>query len=140
MAFRPMGADVNQSPRSILIAYDGDCPFCSSYIRWMRLKSTVGSVELVDCRDRPDLVESYCKRGYDVNDGMIVEFGDQIYYGADAVWLLANLSSRVTLWNKFNQLVFSSRALSAALYPALKLGRLVTLRLLGRSLIPTPER
>ena len=106
----------------------------------MRLKNAIGTIDLIDCRDRPDLVASYLNRGYDINDGMIVEYGDQVYYGADAVWLLANLTSPVTVWNRFNQLVFSSKILSAALYPALKLGRLITLRILGRDLIPTPER
>ena len=33
------------------IVYDGDCPFCSRYVKLVRLREALGSVDLVNARD-----------------------------------------------------------------------------------------
>ena len=33
-----------------MIIYDGDCVFCSHYVRFVRLRETVGPVALIDAR------------------------------------------------------------------------------------------
>ena len=32
------------------IIYDGHCPFCHEYVRLVRIRKVVGSVELIDLR------------------------------------------------------------------------------------------
>ena len=32
------------------IIYDGECPFCSKYVRLIQLKKTIGYVELINAR------------------------------------------------------------------------------------------
>ena len=115
----------------IRIVYDGDCPFCSRYVRLLRLRENF-TVELVNARDAPDRASALAARGFDLDEGMLVEHGDAVYHGADAVWILASLSSRATLWNRFNAAIFRSRRLSALFYPLLRAGRNLVLRLLGR--------
>ena len=41
-------------PRNYLL-YDGDCPFCTNYVRMVQLRKAVGPVALLNMRDHPDL-------------------------------------------------------------------------------------
>ena len=53
-----------------LIIYDGQCVFCSNYVRFMRLRDTVGHVELIDARTQDPRIGEYWSQGYDLNEGM----------------------------------------------------------------------
>lgn len=118
-----------------VIIYDGDCIFCKSYTRFVRLRETVGPVELIDARSGHPMVLEYQRQGYDLNEGMLFVYKGQVYHGSDAVHALGGLSSSVSIFNRINRLVFSHRILAKALYPLLKAGRRVTLLLRGKSLI-----
>ena len=59
----------------------------------------------------------------------------RLYHGAAAMNLLAILGSGETLFNRLNRLLFLHPNWARRLYPLLVRGRLIPLRLLGRSLI-----
>ncbi|PKA43805.1 DUF393 domain-containing protein [Rhizobium sullae] len=122
--------------KTALIVYDGDCVFCQSYVRFMRLRETVGPVELLDARSGDPRVASFQREGYDLNEGMLFVFEDRVYHGDEAVNLLAILSSSSSLFGWLNRAILSNRTAARLIYPALKFGRRVTLRLRGRSLLP----
>ncbi len=117
--------------RSVVI-YDGDCPFCSNYVKFQRLRETLGNVVLIDARSVPGIVKDFENAGMPLDDGMALILSGQIYYGADCVNRLAMLSSRHGSFNKINAWVFSSPRVSRLCYPWMKLGRSAVLRLLGR--------
>ena len=94
----------NQS--SLMVVYDGECPFCSNYVRLMALRETVGRVERVNARQSHPLVRDLQTAGYNLNEGMAVIFGGKIYYGSEAVTLLSRLSDTSSV---------NARALSALL-------------------------
>ena len=75
-----------------LIIYDGDCVFCSNYVRFVRLQDTVGPVFLVDARSADPIVSDYRKLGYDLNAGMLFIWRGAAYHGADAVHALAGFA------------------------------------------------
>lgn len=108
------------SKTPLTVVYDGECPFCSRYVELMRLKERY-DVELVDARREHAKAHGY---GLDLNDGMIADLDGDVHYGADAVWLLSMLSERPGM--------LSRRGVANALYPWLRRGRHLTLRLLGR--------
>lgn len=121
-----------------LIIYDGDCVFCQNYVRFMRLRETVGPVELVDARSGDPRVDRYWRDGFDLNEGMLFVHRGRVHHGAEAVRILADLSSPDGAWNRLNALVFSSPTAAALLYPLLKLGRRATLLARGKRLIDRP--
>ena len=112
---------------ALTIVYDGDCPFCASYVAFARLKTLFQTVDLLNARDHPELVDHYAKQGYDIDRGMIVESDGQIYFGSDAMWAINTLVSP----NPALKLM-GGRTFLKWIYPVLRFGRNTTLRLLGR--------
>lgn len=116
----------------VIIVYDGECPFCQKYIDLLRLRASVGTVRLVDARSDDPIVGDVLQRGFDLDQGMIVIIGERFYHGASAMQVLAMLSTGVGWFNRFNFYVFRSKRVSTVLYPVLRTGRNLVLRLLGR--------
>lgn len=122
-----------------LIIYDGDCIFCQNYVRFLRLRKAVGDVELLDARSGDPRLEAYWRAGYDLNEGMLFVHRGTVHYGADAVHVLATLTGRHDWLNQANARIFSNPKLARLLYPALKIGRRLTLLVRGRKPLETPR-
>ena len=105
------------------IVYDGECPFCSKYVRLIQLKNTVGYVELINAREDTAIKQKLKELSIDVNNGMVLIDGKDIYFAEDCIHRLALLSTSSTLFNRLNKLVFKHQILSKALYPIMKIGR-----------------
>lgn len=114
------------------LAYDGDCPFCSRYVTWVTIQERHGPIDLIDTRQRPDLVAEFEKSGFDINRGMVLRFNGAQYYGDQAIHMIALLSSQSGLLSFVNRAVFSNHALAKLLYPVMVFGRNMTLRILNR--------
>jgi predicted DCC family thiol-disulfide oxidoreductase YuxK len=114
------------------LVYDEECPFCSSYVGYVRIKDNFGQLNLVDARQGGELVENIIKLGYDLNDGMVLKYQDRYYHGADCINVLALMSTNSGLFNKINAAIFKSATVSGFLYPILRAGRNMTLKLLRK--------
>jgi len=125
--------------RDLWVVYDGECPFCSSYVTLYRIRQQTDHVHLIDARSNHPAVEEVRRAGYDLDVGMVVKFEGRLYHGAEAMNILAILGSGGTVFNRLNRALFRHPRLSRALYPWLVRGRLVVLRLLGRKLIGEAE-
>ncbi len=121
------------------IIYDGDCPFCSAYARFVRLRETVGKVELLDARQHPGLVNDLRTQGVDLNQTMVVRYGGRSYAGADAIQLLSLLSAGSGPANRLLAHIFRDENRARRFYPWLRGGRNLTLRLLGRRRLGGPD-
>ena len=122
---------------TVRIYYDGDCPFCSRYVRYLRLQAASGTPELINLRSAHEDRAALEKQGFDLDQGMVAEVDGQFYGGQDAVHVLALLSSSSGLFNRLNTLLFSIRWVALLVYPLLRAGRNATLFLLGRAPIQT---
>ncbi len=122
-------------PEVMLIIYDGACPFCSAYVRLLRLREQTAAVELLNARDADARIAHYQQQGYDLDQGMLVVMGDAVYAGPDAIHMLAACSTRSGWFNRCNVWIFSSRGRSRLVYPLLKAGRRIALLMLGIPLI-----
>ena len=120
------------------LIYDGECPFCAAYVRYIRVRESVGGLALINARDGGAQVEEARKLGFDLDEGMLLKLGGQHYHGADCINALALLSSGSSAFNRVNAAIFRSPLLSRALYPALRLGRNTALRALGRRKLSAP--
>ena len=116
------------------IFYDGDCPVCKQYLRHANLKKSF-NVSLIDLRRVPEKVVEFHSLGLNVNQGMIVILDNATYHGAEAMHILALLSTPSGIFNRCNRLIFSHRWLARVLYPILVGGRNLLLFMLGRKKI-----
>ena len=117
------------------LVYDGDCPFCSRYVRYLRLRDAVGKVLLINAREGGPLVDEMIDASLNLDEGMVLKMGGRYYHGADCIHALAMLSSSCDAFNRVNAAIFRSPTLSRALYPILRAGRNAVLRGLGRTKI-----
>ena len=116
----------------ILVVYDGDCPLCNSYVSMIRLSKAVGRPTLVNARERPELVRALTESGVNLDAGMAVYYEGRLYVGSDAVHLLALLTTPVDLANRVAAAVLGRPRLARALYPLLRAGRNLLLKLKHR--------
>ena len=122
---------MKEKATSISIVYDGECPVCSAYVRMLRLRA-LGDVELINARDDHPLVRSLENSGVDLDEGMAVKVGDELYLGDQAIQRMALMTSGSSIFNRLNFWIFRSGTRSRLLYPILRAGRNLLLTLLGR--------
>lgn len=123
-----------QPPR-LEVIYDGDCPFCTSYVAYCRLKGAFPDVALTNARTVPDRVALYRGKGMDINKGMIVIYGDAVYFGDRAMAMLSQISRPDAFLQGIMRALFRWPAVAGVFYGALRLGRDGALLLLGRKKI-----
>ncbi|MGI9465251.1 MAG: thiol-disulfide oxidoreductase DCC family protein [Aestuariivirgaceae bacterium] len=114
-----------------VLIYDGDCPFCSSYVQLVRLRETLGTIELVNARGSPEIVKDLADRNMHLDDGMVLVMNGEFYHGSDCVHHLALLGTSSNLFNRINKLIFERKWLAAILYPVLRACRNLSLKGLG---------
>ncbi len=117
-------------PSEIWIIYDDECPICSAYCQYIRLQETIEHVHLVNARYQSEIMDRITASGFDIDKGMVVIFNDSMYYGADAVNVLALLSTPSNFLNWINCRIFRLETLSKLFYPILKFIRQIILRIL----------
>src|SRR5690554_5474466 len=108
---------------SVTIYFDGDCPFCTHYVRYTRLLQAVSTPRLVNVRLDTQALDALQQAGYDLDNGMVVDIDDQRYAGADAVHALALISTRSGVLNRVTAQIFSRKFAAIMLYPLLRVGR-----------------
>lgn len=123
----------------ILLVYDKQCPLCHAYGRMLRIRESAGELRMIDAREDTAVREEITAHGLDIDQGMVLKMGDNLYYGADAIHALALISSPSGLFNRLNYWVFKSKTLSRCLYPLLRACRNLLLKLLGKSKINNLE-
>jgi predicted DCC family thiol-disulfide oxidoreductase YuxK len=117
----------------IYLVYDKQCPACDYYCRLARIRSDLGQLILLDARDGGPVMDEITGAGLDIDQGMVLKLGDQLYYGADAIHTLALLSTRTGIFNRLAYWCFRSRKASRLLYPILRSLRNFLLKALGRT-------
>jgi predicted DCC family thiol-disulfide oxidoreductase YuxK len=119
----------------ILLVYDRECPVCDAYCRMVRIRESVGALRLVNARDADGIMDEITAKGLDIDEGMVLKFGNSLYYGADAIHVLSLMSSRSGVFNRLTYWIFRSKGLSTMLYPLFRFFRNLLLKLLRKSRI-----
>ena len=123
----------------LLLIYDKECPACNNYCQVVQIRESVGDLKIVDARENSEAMDEITSEGLDIDQGMVLKIDDCLYFGADTIHALALLGSRSGVFNKVNYWIFKSKSRSRFLYPILKLGRNMLLKILGRTRINNLE-
>lgn len=119
----------------ILLVYDRECPACNAYCQIVNIHESVGDLRIVDAREESEVMKEITSQGLDIDQGMVLKMGGQLYYGADAIHALALIGSRSGVFNRINYWMFKSKTASSILYPALRFCRNLLLKILGKTKI-----
>jgi predicted DCC family thiol-disulfide oxidoreductase YuxK len=119
----------------VLLVYDKQCPACDYYCNLARIRESVGRLVLVDARHGGPIMDEITAAGLDIDQGMVVKVGDSLYYGPDAIHVLALLGTNAGVFNRVTCWSFRSKRVSRVLYPVLRACRNLLLKLLGRTKI-----
>lgn len=115
------------------IVYDGECPFCTRYVKLLRLREALGAVEIVDARSDHPIVAFLRDRKIDLDEGMALVQDGQISVGDECIHKIALLTTPSDSFNRLNAWIFRSATASRILYPILRFCRNTTLKVLGRN-------
>lgn len=128
---RLRSADQHRQVDRVWLVYDGECPLCSNYAQFLKLKQTVKELTLIDARQGGPVVEEVRSLPHDLNEGMVAVVDGRYYIGHEALNVLARLAESRGVFNRFNRVAFSSPVAARLGYPWLKLGRWLALKLKG---------
>jgi hypothetical protein len=95
----------------------------------------VGDLRIVDARENSEVMNEIISQGLDIDQGMVLKMGGQLYYGSDAIHALALIGSRSGIFNRINYWMFKSKTISALIYPSLRFFRKILLKILGTNKI-----
>lgn len=126
---------VSATADGVLLVYDPQCPVCDAYCRLVRVRPSAGTLRLIDARASTAIMDEITAAGLDIDQGMVVKAGGRLYYGSEAINVLAQRSDRSRIFSKLNYYVFGSGRVARAIYPTLRACRNVLLKLLGRTRI-----
>ena len=117
----------------VWFAYDGECPICSYAAHALRIRQAVGALYLVDARSEPDhpLIRKIAEHKLDLDEGMVIRFGDRLYHGVEALHMIALLGSEQGWYNRMNAWLFRSPRLARLAYPFMRGTRNLLIRLRG---------
>ena len=121
--------------REILLVYDEECPLCDAYCRVVRLRESVGELRIVNAREDSAVMQEITRQGLDIDQGMVLKVDGMLYYGSDAIHALSLMSSASGAANRINYWIFRSRSRSRFLYPLLRSGRNLLLKVLRKTKI-----
>ena len=119
----------------ILLVYDKECPACNAYCQIVRIRESVGDLKIVDARENSEVLNEITAQGLDIDQGMVLKMGEQLYYGSDAIHALALISNRSGVLNRLNYWMFKSKTVSSFFYPILRFFRNLLLKMLGKTKI-----
>jgi len=125
--------------------YDGECPICTTAAQALEIRKSVGRLHIVDARTEKDhpLLNDISDLGFDLDEGMVLKYGDSLYHGRDALHMMAMLGSGHGWFNRMNALLFRSRTIARFCYPAMRAVRNFLIGLQGkpkiRNLLLNPE-
>jgi predicted DCC family thiol-disulfide oxidoreductase YuxK len=124
-----------ESRSGVDIIYDGECPFCTAFVKMARLRETFGEVRLVDARAKETPVIAALRSKYRLDDGFVILHGGKQYYGPAALEFLS-LATADSGWTRLlMKLPLFRGRIGQVVYPILVRGRKLALKLLGRRLM-----
>lgn len=117
----------------VTLVYDGECPMCRFSAQTLRIKTAVGNLSILNARENKDcdILKEIELRQIDLDKTMVVVIENKYYQGADALEIMANLSTRSGLYNRLFARAFRYPRIAKFAYPILRIFRKILLFVMG---------
>lgn len=117
--------------QKITLYYDKQCPFCSKYANFLKLKENF-EITLKDARENLSEISLICEN-LDINDGFIVVYKNDCFQGAKALAFLNSAVDKDTLLGKLHFFFRYDNLFSHFLYKLFFILRKIILFILGKN-------
>lgn len=117
--------------KKIKLFYDRDCPFCKEYSNYVELRKEY-DIQLINARDSIEEIIDFRKDGFDINNGMIVEYENKIYQGADAIKLINEFISKKKKADRLLSWFVKTAIFKSYVYPIILKIRKILLKAMSR--------
>ncbi len=117
--------------QKITLYYDKECPFCSKYANFLKLKENF-EITLKDARENQSEVSLFCGN-LNINDGFIVIYKNECFQGAKALAFLNSAVDKTTLLGKLHFFFRYDNLFSNLLYKLFFILRKIILFILGKN-------
>ena len=121
--------------QKVLLVYDHQCFVCDAYCRRAHIREEAGELQRVNAREASPFMDELTAKGLDIDKGLVLKVGDDIYFGSDAIHELSLLSNRGNLFNRLTYWMFHSKELSHIIYPILRFFHDLLLKMLRKTKI-----
>ena len=118
--------------KELIIYYDKDCPFCSKYSELVKLRSSY-KVNLLNARDFPEAMNRFLDLGMDINEGFIIQVGDEFLQGDKAVVFLSKEMRADAFFDSLLLRMMKNKYFMLLVYPIVKKIRIVLLWIIGKN-------
>lgn len=112
--------------------YDGGGPLCRASVRRLCARGPDTRFVLIDARQDREQSRLLTSRGFNLNDGIVIDRGDGYCSGADAAHALAKLHAGTGLADRIALWCFGTRRRAGLTYPLFRVCRRLLLFVLGR--------
>tara|TARA_R110001592_G_scaffold3525_24_gene20080 strand:+ start:6676 stop:7668 length:993 start_codon:yes stop_codon:yes gene_type:complete len=120
----------NPAAEKLELVYDDQCPVCRIYCKNV-IVDAGHDLHLIDARQGGDLMREVTARGLDIDEGMVLKIGSDLYYGSDAMHQIS-MRAQTKGWVSYvNRLFFMSPERARVFYAVGKKCRNAVLRILG---------
>jgi predicted DCC family thiol-disulfide oxidoreductase YuxK len=116
---------------TLVLVYDGGCPFCRQFALGTELMGARPGLELRDGRADHDLRAALKARGLNLARGAVLLEGEQAWHGAEAISELCRRLEPSTSLLKLLGGLFSTPSRARRIYPLLLLARRMALQWKG---------
>lgn len=83
--------------KNLLFLYDSKCPICKNYKNLISKSNNFYTIKYIDIRKESKEKSIISKKGYNLNEGLIIQYEDKIYQGKEALAILNKILSKKSL-------------------------------------------
>jgi predicted DCC family thiol-disulfide oxidoreductase YuxK len=121
---------VDSLKQKLTLYYDKQCPFCSKYANFLKLKENF-EITLKDARENQSEISLVCKN-LNINDGFIVIYENCCFQGEKALVFLNSAVDKTTILGKLHFIFRYENIFSKILYKLLFILRKIILFILRK--------
>jgi predicted DCC family thiol-disulfide oxidoreductase YuxK len=122
---------VDSLKQKLTLYYDKQCPFCSKYANFLKLKENF-KITLKDARENQSEISLLCGN-LNINDGFIVLYKNDCFQGAKALAFLNSAVDKTTFLGKLHFFFRYDNLFSNLLYKLFFILRKIILFILGKN-------
>lgn len=97
----------------------------------LNVKDKINDFRLINARNGGEIVEKIKAIPFDITEGIVLVYGDDYYFGSDALHMVSLLSTGAGFRGTLNKYMFKSPTVAKVVYPFMRFGRNMTLKLIG---------